>query len=242
MNSRSMPLSLGLGSLAILPECNSKGSVEVVANLAPKTNPYATLPGMSIDPTAYVDPTVILKGKVSIGPYFYVDAGTILTGDVSIGHHTLLRCNVTVRGKVKIGNYTHVYDNVNIEQGRPAAPLGSSTAEVADQAIIGAECWINHGAVMHGTQVEGGGAVGLGAACDYNTHIGKGAILADGRANHIGQVICDDCFAEGVPAVEKKKKITDKDRLDYFGLLPAKWTHFEGERQEAEAKKRRAKQ
>ena len=34
-------------------------------------------------------------------------------------------------------------------------------------------------------------------------------------------------FAEGVPAVIKKRDITDEDRRDYFDLLPAGWPRFE---------------
>jgi carbonic anhydrase/acetyltransferase-like protein (isoleucine patch superfamily) len=235
-----MAASLMLASVCFSP--NRRVLAQSSTCTPPTTNPYVCLPGMNIDPTAYVDPTVILHGKVTIGPYSYVDAGTILTGDVTIGHHSLLRCNITIRGKVKIGNYTHIYDNVNIEQGRPAKPIGGSTAEVADQAIIGDECWVNHGAIMHGTQIEDGGAVGLNTACDYNTHIGKGAILADGSATHHNQVIPENCFAEGVPAVIKRKGLTDKDRMEYFGLLPKTWTHFEGDRQEANAKKKLGEQ
>ena len=86
------------------------------------------------------------------------------------------------------GVYAVGYDNVNIEGGRPAK-VGSSKAEVPDRSIIGDGCWINHGATMHGTQIGEGGAVGLNACCDYNTRIGKGAILANGSATHTDQVI-----------------------------------------------------
>ena len=47
-----------------------------------------------------------------------------------------VRCNVVIRGRNRIGNYVHIYDNVCIEGGRPAL-VGSSTAEVPDQSIIG---------------------------------------------------------------------------------------------------------
>ena len=182
--------------------------------------------GINIDPTADIHPSVILEGKVTVGPYTKIDAGTIITGNVTIGHHTLIRCNVTIRGTNKIGNYTHIYDNVCIEGGRPAK-VGSSRAEVPDRSIIGDGCWINHGATMHGTQVGNGGAIGLNACCDYNTRIGKGAILANGSATHVDQVIPENSFAEGVPAVVKKRNITEEDRLDYFGVLPSGWTRFE---------------
>jgi carbonic anhydrase/acetyltransferase-like protein (isoleucine patch superfamily) len=193
--------------------------------------------GMNIHPTADVHPSVILEGRVTVGPYTKIDAGTIITGNVTIGHHTLIRCNVTIRGTNKIGNYTHIYDNVNIEGGRPAK-VGSSRAQVPDRSIIGDGCWINHGATMHGTQIGDGGAVGLNACCDYNTRIGKGAILANGSATHTDQVIPDNCFAEGVPAVIKKENITEEDRLDYFGLLPSGWTRYEAENIEASIRRK----
>jgi len=194
--------------------------------------------GMNIDPTADIHPTVILEGRVTVGAYTKIDAGTIITGNVTIGHHTLIRCNVTIRGTNKIGNYTHIYDNVNIEGGRPAK-MGSSRAQVPDRSIIGDGCWINHGATMHGTQIGDGGAVGLNACCDYNTRIGKGAILANGSATHIDQVIPENSFAEGVPAVVKKENITEDDRADYFGLLPSGWTRFEAANIEASIKRKK---
>lgn len=195
----------------------------------------------TIDPTADVHPSVILEGKVTIGAYTKIDAGTVITGNVTIGHHSLVRCNVTIRGKNDIGNYTHIYDNVCIEGGRPAR-IGSSTAEVPDRSIIGNHCWVNHGATMHGTQIGDGGAVGLNACSDYNTRIGKGAVLANGSATHHDQVIPENAFAEGVPAVVKKKNITDKDRQAYFGLIPTEWTRFEGGKQEERARRKKPQQ
>ncbi len=202
-------------------------------------HPAAGKPGINIAPTAFVHPSVILEGQVSVGAYTTVGAGTILTGNIRIGHHTRLACNVTIRGLCTVGNYTHIYDNVNIEGGRHSLkPTGGVLNEVPDQAIIGDHCWVNHGAIMHGTQIADGGAVGLNTACDYNTRIGKNAILADGSATRVDMVICDHCFAEGVPAVIKKKNLTEKQRAEYFGVSPLAWTTYEGDLQEANAKKR----
>jgi len=197
----------------------------------------ASKPGMNISPTADIHPSVILEGKVTVGAYTKIDAGTIITGNVTIGHHTLIRCNVTIRGTNVIGNYTHIYDNVNIEGGRPAK-VGGSKAEAPDRSIIGDGCWINHGATMHGTQIADGGAVGINGACDYNTRIGKGAILANGSATRVDQVIPDNSFAEGVPAVVKKRNLTDQDRQDYFGVLPSAWTRYEAGRIEESIRKK----
>jgi carbonic anhydrase/acetyltransferase-like protein (isoleucine patch superfamily) len=145
---------------------------------------------------------------------------------------------VVIRGTNTIGNYTHIYDSVCIEGGRPAK-VGSSMAEVPDRSIIGNDCWVNHGATMHGTQLGDGAAVGLNACCDYNTRLGKGAVLANGSATHHDQVIPENSLAEGVPARVVKESITDDDRRDYFGLVPAAWTHYEGDRIEEAIRKRK---
>ena len=126
---------------------------------------------------------------------------------------------------------------MNIEGGRPAK-VGGSKAEVPDRSIIGDHCWINRGATMHGPQIADEGSVGINAACDYNTHIGKGAILANGSATHVDQVIPDNAFAEGVPAVVKRKNLTDRDRQNYFGVLPSAWTTYEAGNIEASIRKR----
>ncbi|OHB67426.1 MAG: hypothetical protein A2Y76_03870 [Planctomycetes bacterium RBG_13_60_9] len=207
------------------------------ALVTPSETPARRTGGHNIDPTADIHPSVILEGKVTVGAYTKIDAGTIITGNVTIGHHTLIRCNVTIRGTNQIGNYTHIYDNVNIEGGRPAQ-VGGSRAEVPDRSIIGDGCWINHGATMHGTQIGDGGAVGLNACCDYNTRIGKGAILANGSATHVDQAIPENSLAQGVPAVVKKTDITDRERLDYFGVLPSAWTRYEAENIEAAIRRR----
>jgi acetyltransferase-like isoleucine patch superfamily enzyme len=91
---------------------------------------------------------------------------------------------------------------------------------------------------MHGTQVGDGAAIGLNACCDYNTRLGKGAILANGSATHVDQVIPENSFAEGVPAVVKKQNITDQDRLDYFGVLPSAWTRYEAQNIESSIRKK----
>ena len=193
---------------------------------------------INVHPTADIHPTALLEGNVTIGAYTKIDSGTIIAGNVTIGHHTLVRCNVVIRGRNIIGDYVHIYDSVCIEGGRPAQ-VGTVTAQVPDSSIIGNDCWINHGATMHGTQMGDGSAVGLNACCDYNTRIGKGAVLANGSATHHDQVIPENSFAEGVPAAVVKQDITDEDRIAYFGLLPRGWTHYEGNRIEESIRKQK---
>jgi carbonic anhydrase/acetyltransferase-like protein (isoleucine patch superfamily) len=192
---------------------------------------------IQVDPLADVHPSVILEGNIKIGPYTQIGAGTILTGDITIGHHSLIQTNCALRGTIKIGNCVHIYDNCNFETGRPAN-VGTTLNMEADQLIIGDSCWVNHGSVMHGTQMGVGSAVGVGSACDYNTRIGKGAILANGSATGVNQIIPDNAFAEGVPAVVKKTNINEEFRREYFGVSPKGWIEYEAPQREREIKEK----
>jgi carbonic anhydrase/acetyltransferase-like protein (isoleucine patch superfamily) len=193
--------------------------------------------GINIAPTATVHPTVILEGNITIGAYTYVGPGTVLKGGtIVIGHHTNIQCNVAIRGSVTIGDYTHVYDLVNIEGGRPKAPYGSSTAKVSEKTNIGNYCWVNHGATMHGTYIGEEGAVGGNTFCDYGTRIEKGAILGNGSATNVDQVVPENTLAQGVPATVVRENLTDEDRTAYFGLHPKSWTIDSARRQEENGK------
>ncbi len=52
-------------------------------------------------------------------------------------------------------------------------------------------------------------------------------------------MIPENSFAEGAPAVIKRRDITDDDRRDYFGLLPAGWTRFEAGNIEADIRRKK---
>jgi carbonic anhydrase/acetyltransferase-like protein (isoleucine patch superfamily) len=194
--------------------------------------------GIRIDATAKVHPTAILEGSITVGAYSEVGAGSVLTGTISIGHHTTVRCGCVLRGNIAIGDYTHVYDLVNIEGGRPRAPIGTSTAREEERAIIGNYCWVNHGATMHGTRLGDEAAVGGCAFCDYGTQLGRGAVLGNGSATNVEQVIPDNALAEGVPAKVVRSALTDADRQAYFGLLPRGWAEYEAASLERAGKER----
>ena len=89
---------------------------------------------------------------------------------------------------------------------------------------------------MHGTQMADRSAVNLNGCCDYNTRLGEGAVLGNGSATRVNQVIPANCFAEGIPAVVTKKNITDKDREQYFGQIPEQWARSSGEWTESRVK------
>ncbi len=176
---------------------------------------------IKIHETAYVDPTVILQGNITVGPWSRIKAGTVILGNVTIGEHTTIHCNVAIRTgmkEIKIGNYVQIYDSVCIEGGRPANR--GSAGPQGDQTIIKDWAWVNHGAVLHGSEIGEGAVLGLNATLDYACKIGDGAVVANGSACPFATVVPDNCVAEGVPARIVRRDITDEDRLRMFGLIP----------------------
>jgi carbonic anhydrase/acetyltransferase-like protein (isoleucine patch superfamily) len=188
---------------------------------------------INVDPNAYVHSSVIMEGNITIGEYTRVGAGTVLLGNVTIGHHCVIECNVVIRGNNTIGNWVHIYDLVNIEGGRPGNQIGGNVNKEADQSIIGNGCWINHGATMHGSQMGDGAVLDLNACLDYNSRLGKGALVTNGSAVHYDTAVPENCMVEGVPAKVIKENITDDDRVERMGLLPAAWVKYAGEQTEA---------
>jgi len=196
---------------------------------------------INIDPNAYVHPSAIIEGNVTIGEYTRVGAGTVISGNATIGHHCVIECNVVIRGTNTIGNWVHIYDLVNIEGGRPGDFKGSVTSEVPDKSIIGNECWINHGATMHGARMGDRSVLDLNACLDYNCRLGKGALVTNGSAVHYDTVVPDNCMVEGVPAKVVKENITDDDRRERMGLVPAEWVRFAGEQTEKQIREGKLK-
>ncbi|HOV70489.1 MAG TPA: hypothetical protein PLZ84_09220, partial [Clostridia bacterium] len=151
--------------------------------------PRETYRNLNIHENAYVHPKAWLEGNITVGEYSWINAGTCLNGDITIGKYTNIECNCSIRGGTKIGSFTHIYDQVCIESGRPGGRVGSVSCEQPDKTVIGDHVWINHGSTMHGTSIEDGGAVNIGACCDYNTHIGKGAIVGNHSSTNVNTVI-----------------------------------------------------
>jgi acetyltransferase-like isoleucine patch superfamily enzyme len=89
---------------------------------------------------------------------------------------------------------------------------------------------------MHGTHLGDEAAGGGNTFCDYGTKVGKGAILGNGSATNVEQVIPDNALAEGVPAKVVRQNLKDEDRQKYFGLLPKGWTKAWGEWEDARGK------
>jgi carbonic anhydrase/acetyltransferase-like protein (isoleucine patch superfamily) len=126
-----------------------------------------------IHPTAWVAPNATLIGRVRIEANASVWYGCVLRGDMDA---------------IVLGEGSNLQDNstVHTDAGVPTT--------------IGAGVGIGHGAIIHGTTIEDGCLIGMGATLLNRSVIREGAFVAAGALVLEGQEIPSGMLAAGVPA------------------------------------------
>jgi carbonic anhydrase/acetyltransferase-like protein (isoleucine patch superfamily) len=126
-----------------------------------------------IDPTAWIAPNATLIGRVRVLAHASVFYGAVLRGDLA---------------DIVLGEGSNLQDNstVHVDAGIPAT--------------IGAGVGIGHGAIIHGTTIEDGCLIGMGATLLNRSVIRAGAFVAAGALVLEGQEIPAGMLAAGVPA------------------------------------------
>ena len=126
-----------------------------------------------IHPTAWVAPNATLIGRVRVLAHASVFYGAVLRGDLA---------------DIVLGEGSNLQDNstIHVDAGVPAT--------------IGAGVGIGHGAIIHGTTIEDGCLIGMGAILLNHSVIRAGAFIAAGALVLEGQEIPAGMLAAGVPA------------------------------------------
>lgn len=126
-----------------------------------------------IHPTAWIAPNATLIGRVRVLAHASVFYGAVLRGDLA---------------DIVLGEGSNLQDNstVHVDAGIPAT--------------IGAGVGIGHGAIIHGTTIEDGCLIGMGATLLNHSVIRAGAFVAAGALVLEGQEIPGGMLAAGVPA------------------------------------------
>jgi carbonic anhydrase/acetyltransferase-like protein (isoleucine patch superfamily) len=126
-----------------------------------------------IHPTAWVAPNATLIGRVRVEAGASVWYGCVLRGDMD---------------QIVLGEGSNLQDNstVHTDAGVPTT--------------IGAGVGIGHGAIIHGTTIEDGSLIGMGATLLNRSVVRVGAFVAAGALVLEGQEIPSGMLAAGVPA------------------------------------------
>lgn len=137
-----------------------------------------------VAPTAFVDPTAEVAGRVAIGDeaslWFYVAA----RGD---------------QNRIAVGPRTNIQDG-SILHVDPTWPL-----------VIGADITAGHGVVLHGCTIGDGALIGIRAVVLSGARVGAGTLVAAGSLVPEGVEIPPGVLAMGVPA-RVKRDLTEAER------------------------------
>lgn len=128
---------------------------------------------LTIDPSAFIAPGVILVGEVEVGAGASIWYGCVLRGDIE---------------PIRVGPRSNVQDGtvIHVDVNRPT--------------IIGEGVTVGHRAVVHGATLGDGCLIGMGAVILSGARIGEGALVAAGAVVLENMEVPPHCFCRGVAA------------------------------------------
>ena len=126
-----------------------------------------------VAPSAWIHETAVVLGRVTLGDSVSVWPTAVIRGDVE--HIT-----IGARSNVQDGAVIHADDGV--------------------PTIIGEDCVIGHRAVVHGSVLEDGVLVGMGAVLLNGVRVGAGSIVGAGAVVTEGMQIPPGSLVLGMPA------------------------------------------
>ncbi|HWP34183.1 MAG TPA: gamma carbonic anhydrase family protein [Thermodesulfobacteriota bacterium] len=137
-----------------------------------------------IAPSAYVDPTAEVAGRVTVGD------------EASLWYHVVARADLNT---ITIGPRTNIQDGciLHVDSEWPV--------------VVGADVTVGHGAILHGCRIGDGALIGIGAIVLSGAEVGAGAIVAAGSLVPEGEVIPPGVVAMGTPA-RPRRELTDAER------------------------------
>jgi carbonic anhydrase/acetyltransferase-like protein (isoleucine patch superfamily) len=123
-------------------------------------------------PAPWIHDSAVVLGRVT------------LADDVSVWPTAVIRGDVE---RIEIGARSNVQDGAVIH------------ADAGIPTIIGEDCVIGHRAVVHGTVLEDGVLVGMGAVLLNRVHVGRGSIIGAGAVLTEGMQVPPGSLVLGVP-------------------------------------------
>ncbi|HEY7347513.1 MAG TPA: gamma carbonic anhydrase family protein [Ktedonobacterales bacterium] len=158
-------------------------------------------------------PILPYQGKwPSIAPDVFIAEGAMIIGDVTIGEGSSVWYNAVVRGDtapIRIGRRTNIQDNCTLHVDEDAP------------CVIGDECSIGHGAVVHGAVLGDQVLVAMNAVILSHAEIGSETII--GACALVGEhkQLPSGSLYVGIPA-RMTRALSDAERAD----LPARAARY----------------
>ena len=124
-----------------------------------RPNPWGDRP--SIDPTAYVDPSAQIIGKVVIGPRVFIAPGVVIRADEKGPDGVVAPVEIGEECNIQDGVVVHAGQGAGVVIGRRVSLLHA--AVVHGPTFIGDDCFVGIRSVVIGATLEQGVWAGVGA-------------------------------------------------------------------------------
>lgn len=137
----------------------------------------------------------------------FVARGAIVVGDVVLEEKSSLWYNAVIRAdaeSIVLGPGSNVQDGCAIH------------ADPGFPAVIGRDVSVGHNAVIHGSTIEDGCLIGMGAILLNGCVIGAGSMVAAGAVVLEGTVVPPGSLVAGVPG-KVRRTLTDDEVADIRG-------------------------
>jgi carbonic anhydrase/acetyltransferase-like protein (isoleucine patch superfamily) len=134
--------------------------------------PESARGGSAVAESAFIHPTAVVLGDVHLGAESSVWPTAVIRGDME-------RITIGARSNVQDGAVVHA---------DPGVPT-----------VIGADCVIGHRAIVHGSTLEDGVLVGMGAILLNGVHVERGSVIAAGAVVPEGVRVPTGSLVVGVP-------------------------------------------
>jgi carbonic anhydrase/acetyltransferase-like protein (isoleucine patch superfamily) len=150
-------------------------------------------------------PVLPYRGKwPTIAPDVFIAEGAMIIGDVTIGEGSSVWYNAVVRGdiaSISIGRRTNIQDNctLHVDAGKPC--------------VIGDECSIGHGAVVHGATLGDRVLIAMNAVVLSGAEIGSETIIGACALVSEGKQVPGGSLYVGIPA-KVLRPLSDAERAD----------------------------
>ena len=139
-----------------------------------------------IDPSAFIHRRAYVGGTVTIGPDSSVWPMAVIRGD---------------EGAIVIGARCNIQDGCVIH------------ADPRFLVVLGDDCTLGHGAIVHGARLEDQVLVGIGAIVLNGAHIGSGSVVAAGALVPEGMEVPPGMLVVGVPGRLRPLRPEQAERL-----------------------------
>ena len=121
----------------------------------------------------------------------WIAPSAVVVGDVTLGDDVSVWPTAVIRGDVErivIGARSNIQDGavIHADPGKPT--------------VIGQDCVIGHRAIVHGSIIEDGVLIGMGAILLNEVHVGAGSVIGAGAVCTAGLHIPPGSLVLGIPA------------------------------------------